>query len=101
MLQKTVNNMALKISQLERYTDQQQHTINDVVDKVNDDTSIFSKSDCSIPGMIDTSGTPSASDSSKLSIAQALIATLTANLVEANRNCHIPRNKRGAGRGGD
>ena len=62
MLQKTVKDMALKISQLEQYTDQQQLTINDVVDKVNNEASICSKSDPSIPGLIDTSGIPSASD---------------------------------------
>ena len=87
--------MVLKISQLEQYTDQQQHTINDVVGKVNDEASIRNKSDQSIPGVIDTSGTPSASDSLELSTEQALITSLTSSLVEAERNQHIPHNKRG------
>ena len=101
MLQKTVQDMALKISQLERYTHQQQHTINNVVDKVNNEVSICSKSNHSIPGMIDTSGTPSASASSKLLTAQALIASLTSSLVEAEKNRYILRNKRRPGQGGD
>ena len=46
MLQKQYNDMALKVSQLERFTDQQNTTLNDVVDKVNDEAS---RSDRSIP----------------------------------------------------
>ena len=92
MLQKTVKDMVLKISQLERYTDQQQHTLNNVVDKVNDEASVHSKSDQSIPGVIDTSGTPS-TKSSELSTTQALIASLTASLAGAERNRYIPCNK--------
>ena len=89
MLQKIVKDMVLEISQLKQYADQQQHTINDVVDKINDEASIRSKNDRSIPGMIDMSSTPSASDSSELSIAQALIKSLTSSLAEAERNCYI------------
>ena len=63
-----------------------------MVDKVNDDASIRSKSDQSIPGVIDTSGTPS-TNSSELSTAQALIASLTASLADAEGNRYIPRNK--------
>ena len=103
MLQKTVKDMALKISQPERYTDQQQHTIKDVVDKVNDEASVQSKSDQSIPGVIDTSDTP-LTDSLELSTAQALIASLTSSLPEAERNRYIPRNKQapgGPGQGSD
>ena len=77
--------MALKISQLKWYTNQE-HTINDVVDKVNDEASIRSKSDWSFPEMIDTSGTPSAPDLLELSTVQALIASLTSSLAEAERN---------------
>ena len=100
MLQKTVKDMALKISQLERYIDQQQHTINNVVDKVNNEAIICSKSDRSIPGMIDTSGTPSASDASKLLTVQALIASLTSSLAKDKRHNHIPRHKQGGIRQG-
>ena len=77
MLQETVNKMALKIGELERYTDRQQNMVNELVDEVNDDPSICSRSDQSIPGMIETSGTPSIADSSELSTAQVLIASLT------------------------
>ena len=86
MLYKTVKDMALKISQLEQYTDQQQHTINDMVDKVNDKASI---SDRSISGIIDTIGTPSISDSSALSTAQPLIVSLTASLVDTEKNPYV------------
>ena len=99
MLQQEVKDMALKISQLKRYTDQQQGTINDVVDKVNDDPSIRSRGDRSIPGMIETSDSPSTTDSSKLSTAQALIASLTSSLAEAERNCYRRRQRQGPGRG--
>ena len=91
MLQKQYNDMVLKVSQLERYTDQQQTTINDVVDKVNDEAS---RSDRSIPGVIETKGTPSTSDSFELSTAQALIVSLTASLVEAEKNHYIPQRDR-------
>ena len=82
--------MALKISQLEKYTDEQQLAINDVIDKVEDDPSIRSRGDRSIPRMIETRRTPSTADSSKLSTAQALIASLTSRLDEAERNRHVP-----------
>lgn len=42
MLQKAVNNMSLKISKLKRYTDRQQSTVNELVDQVNDTTSVRS-----------------------------------------------------------
>ena len=84
--------MALKINKLERYKDQQQHTINNVVDKVNNEPSVHSMSDWFIPGVIDTSGTPS-TVSLELSTAQAMVASLLSNLEEADVNCYIPRNK--------
>ena len=93
--------MALKIGQLERYTDRQQEAINDVVDKVQDNTSVRSRSDKSIPGVINTNGT-STTDSSELSTAQALIVLLTASLADAERNRHVPQRDQsgGPGRGG-
>ena len=99
MLQETVQQMAMEISQLKRYTDQQQNTVNELVDKVNEDPSINSRSNWSIPWMIETNGTPS-TDSSKLSMAQALIASLQPSLAEAKKNWYRPKNK-GPGRGGD
>ena len=82
MQQKKLQDMALKITQLERFADNQNKTLSDVIDKVNDEAS---RSDRSIPGVIDTSGTPSTSDSSALSTAQALIVSLTASLADAEK----------------
>ena len=65
--------------------------INDVIDKVQEDPNICSRGDRSIPGMIETSGTPSTADSSELSTAQALIASLTSSLAKAKRNQYVPR----------
>ena len=104
MLQNTVKDMALKISQLERYTNRQQVVINDVIDKVQDDDSVRSRSDRFIPGVIKTNGTPSTTNSSELSTAQALIASLTASLADAERNRYIPTHRRqpgGPGQGND
>ena len=92
MLQETVQQMAIKISELERYTDRQQCTVNDLVDKVDKDPSICSRSDQSIPGMIETNGTPSI-DSLELSTSQALIASLQSSLAEAKKNRYRSRNK--------
>ena len=78
-----MTNMALQISRLERYTDQQQSAINNVIDKVQDKQS---KGNRSIPRMIETTSTPSTADSSELSTAQALIESLTLRLDEAERN---------------
>ena len=64
------------------------------MNKVNNEASTCSKSDQSIPGMIDTSGTPSALDASELLTAQALIASLTSSLAGAERYQQIPRQKR-------
>ena len=63
MVQKQFNDMALKITQLERFTDDQKKNLSDVINKVNDKAS---RSDRSIPGVINTSGTPSTSNSSEL-----------------------------------
>ena len=82
MLQKQHNDMALKITQLERFTDQQNTTLSDVIDKVNDEAS---RSDRSIPGIINTAGTPSTSESLALSTAQALIVSLTTSLADAEK----------------
>ena len=79
--------MALKIMQLERFADDQNKTLSDVIDKVNDEAS---RSDRSIPRVIDTSGTPSLSKSSALSTAQALIVSLTARVADAENRGYIP-----------
>ena len=54
--------------------------------------------------MIETTSTPSTADLSELSIAQALIASLTLRLNDAERNQYVPNRQRqqpGPGRGGD
>ena len=86
MLQKHYNDITLKITQLEQFTDQQNNTLSDVIDKVNDEAS---RSDRSISGVIEKSGTLSTSDSSALSTNQALIIPLTASLEDAESRCHV------------
>ena len=108
MLQKQYNDMALTVNQMERFTDQLQGGVNDLIDKVQDDTSVRSRSDRSIPGVIDTD--KSTSVSSDLSTAQALIVSLTASLVDVEKNQYIPQRDqpgpggrvdgKGRGRGG-
>ena len=87
MLQKQYNDMVLKVGQLERFTDQLQGGVNDLIDKVQDDASVRSRSDRSIPGVINID--KSTTDSSDLSTAQALTASLTASLVDAEKNRYI------------
>ena len=94
MLQKQYSDMALKVNQLERFTNQLQGGVNNLIDKVQDDTSVQSRSKRSIPGVIDTD--KSTSDSSDLSTVQSLILSLTASLVDAEKNQYIPqRDQRG------
>ena len=88
--------MALNITQLERFTDQQNTTLSNVIDKVNDEAS---RNDRSIPRMIDTAGTPSTSDLLALPTAQVLIVLLTASLADAEKRQHVLcSNHRGPGR---
>ena len=101
MMQSKLDDMALQIMRLEKYTDDQQSAINNVIDKVQDDQS---RGDRSIPGLIETSTTPSVADSAELSQAQALIASLTSRLTVAEQQRHDPHRQRrqpGRGRGGD
>ena len=67
---------------LERYSNSQHSKVNELVNQVNEASS-RSRSDQPIPGMIDTSD--SGSSSMDLSTANALIASLRANLLEANK----------------
>ena len=91
--------MALKITQLKRFTEKQNNTHYKVIDKVNDEAS---RGDRSIPGIINTVGTPSTSNSSALSTAQALIVSLTASLADAESRQYVPRrDQRGPGRFGN
>ena len=81
--------MALKINQLERFTDQLLGEVNDLIDKVQDNTSVHSRSDRSIPVVINTD--KSTSDSCDLFTAQALIVSLTESLVDVEKNQYIPQ----------
>ena len=53
--------------------------------------------------MIETTKTPSTANSSELSTAQALIASLTSRLDDTERNWYVPNRQQqpGPGRGGD
>ena len=73
ILQEQLSKMANRMGELERYTDNQQSKVNELVDQVNESSS-RSFRDRSIPGMIDTS--ESGGSASELSTAQALIASL-------------------------
>ena len=86
MQQKKIQDIALKITKLERFTDDQNKTLSDMIDKVYDEAS---RSDRSIPGVIDTSGTPSSSESSALYTAQTLIVSLTAKIADAENRQYI------------
>ena len=101
MMEKKMTNIALQIGRLKRYTDQQQSAINNLIDKVQDDQS---RGDRSVPGMIETTSTPSTADSSEISIGQALISLLKSRLDDAKRNQYAPNRQRrqpGPGRGVD
>ena len=87
MQQKQLQEMALKITQLERYADDQNKTLSNVIDKVNDEAS---RSNRSIPGMINTSTPSSPSKTSALTTAQALIASLQARLTNAESRRYDP-----------
>ena len=87
MQQKQLQEMTLKITQLERYADDQNKTLSNMIDKVNDEAS---RSNRSIPGMIDTSTPSSLSESSALTTAQALIALLQARLTDAESRQYDP-----------
>ena len=86
MLQKIVNKVGLEVGELEQYTDRQQSTVDELVDWVNDITNVRSWSDQSIPRIIYTSDSGPSTDSSKLSTAQALIASLQTGLSDAKKN---------------
>ena len=90
--------MALIITQLEGYADNQNKTLSSVIDKVNDEAS---QSDRSIPGIINTSTPSSPSESSALSTAQALITSLHARVADTESRWYNPNrdcNRQGPGR---
>ena len=65
IMEKKMNDMALQLMRLEKYTDDQQSAINNVIDVQQNP----SRSDRSIPGLIETTTTPSLADTTELTTA--------------------------------
>ena len=85
--------MALKVSELKRYTNQQQSTFNELVDQINDASSVRSQSDQSIPRMIDTNDSGPSTDSLELPTTQAPITSLQSSLADTEKHRYLPRNR--------
>ena len=85
---------------IDKYTDDQQSALNGLIDREG-----HNRSDRSIPGLIEMSTTPSLGDTTELTTAQALIASLTSRLSVAEHQQYNPNRTRrqpvGPGRGGD
>ena len=101
-MQKKMGEFALQLMRLEKYTDDQQSAINNIIDVQQNQ----SRSNRSIPGLIETTTTPSLADTTELTTAQALIASLTSRLTVAERERYDPNRQQnrqpgGPGRGGD
>ena len=98
MQQKQLQKMAMKITQLERYANDQNKTLSSVILNVNDNAS---RSNRSIPGMINTLTLSPPSKSSGLSTAQALITSLQARVADKeSRQYDSNRNQQGPSRDG-
>ena len=85
---------------LEKYTDDQQVALNGLIDREAQSRS----GERSIPGVIETTTTPSLGNTTELSSAQALIASLTSQLSVAQQQRYDPNRQRqpgGPGRGGN
>ena len=98
MMQSKMNDYALQIHRLEKYTDDQQVALNGLIDR-----EAQSRGDRSIPGLIETTTTPSLGDTTELTSAQALIASLQSQLSVAQQNRYDPKRQRQqpGGDGGD
>ena len=99
MLQSKLNDYVLQIKCLEKYTDEQQVAINGLIDRETQ-----SRSERSIPGLIETTTTPSLGNTMELSTVQALIVSLTSQLSVAQQQHYDPNWQRqpgGPGRGGN
>ena len=97
-----MNDYVLQIMRLKKYTDDQQVALNGLIDRESQSRS----GERSIPGVIKTTTTPSLGDTTELSSAQALIASLTSQLSVAQRQRYDPNRNRqpggpGPGRGGN
>ena len=99
VMQNKMENYALQIMQLQKYTDDQQVALNSLIDREAQSRS------GSIPGVIETTTSPSSiGDTTEMTTAQALIASLRSELSVAQRQRYDPNRNRGGpgpGRGGD
>ena len=102
VMQSKMDNYALQLMRLEKYTDDQQVALNGLIDREAESRS----GGRSIPGVVDIS-TPSQSigDTTETATMQALIASLRSELSVAQRQRHDPNRQQrqpgGPGRGGD
>ena len=99
MMQTHIKDQALQIMQLEKYTNDQQVALNGLIDRESQ-----SRSDRSVPGLIETTTTPSLGDTTELTSAQALIASLTSQLSVAQQQRYDPNRQQqpgGPGHGGN
>ena len=96
VMQSTLNDYALQIMRLEKYTDDQQVALNGLIDREAQSRS------GSIPGVIETStSTPSLGEATEMTTAQALIASLRSELSVAQQQRYDPNRRQpgGPGRG--
>ena len=98
VMQSTLNDYALQIMRLEKYTDDQQVALNGLIDRESQSRS------GSIPGVIETStSTPSLGEATEMTTAQALIASLRSELSVAQQQRYDPNRQQrqpgGPGRG--
>ena len=101
VMQNKMDNYALQLMRLEKYTDDQQVALNGLIDREAQSRS----GERSIPGVIETTTTsPSLGDAMEMTSAQALIASLRSELSVAQRQRYDPNRNRGGpgpGRGGN
>ena len=102
MLQSKLNDYALQIMRLEKYTDDQQVALNGLIDREAQSRS----GEQSIPGVIETTtSSPSLGEATEMTTAQALIASLRSELSVAQRQRYDPNRQQrqpgGPGRAGD
>ena len=96
VMQSTLNDYALQIMRLEKYTDDQQVALNGLIDREAQSRS------GSIPGVIETStSSPSLGEATEMTTAQALIASLRSELSVAQQQRYDPNRRQpgGPGRG--
>ena len=95
-MQSQMKDFALQLMRLDKYTDDQQSALNGLIDREGQ-----SRSDRSIPGLIETSTTPLLGDTTELTTAQALIASFSSQLSVAQKQRYDPNRQRQPGPGRD